>query len=184
MTPSIQQLRPPGPQQGPPIHAQPGQSPNIRCVTSQVSHQMPQGSTQIGLSVSQSHVDPSSGPVVPGGRILTGTVGLPPQIGAQQPSTLTGIQGHSIPTHVSSTTISPQPSGVIQVPSATGSGSVSVTNQALPAAQVSNIPTMQGIVTISTAQPFQPAVVPTTSNETPQATEDIKPRTAELISFD
>lgn len=202
MTPPIQQLQQPpsnhqipGPQQGPPVHVPPGQASAGRHIPPQqgTSSQIPQQApAQIGLPpVPQGpHIGPSSaGPVAPPtcpGHLSTGAViGLPPQIGSQQPSTLPGTQGSTMPTHVSNTAISSQP-GVIQAPAGTGSGSIPTTSQTLPGPQTSGIPTMQGITQIPAAQtiPFQPAPVLTTTNKTLQDAEDIKPRTAELISFD
>lgn len=195
--PPIQQLQPNnhqiGSQQGPTIHVSPGQAQAGRHISpqsapSQLSQQAPPP-TQIGLPpIPQGHMGPSSGPIVSGSHVPTGAVpvGLPPQIGSQQP-TLPGTQGSSISTHISNTVISSQPSGVIQVPAGTNSGPVSATSQALPGPQTSGIPTMQGMAQIPAAQPmpFQPAPPgPTVTNETRQDTEDIKPRTAELISFD
>lgn len=176
------------------MHVQPGQASagrHIPPAQQSAASQMPQPApTQIGLpAVPQGHMGPppSAGPVAPGGHLPAGAViGLPPQIGSQQPSTLPGTQGVPMPTHVSSAAISSQPAGVIQVPAGTGSGPVPTTSQALPGTQASGIPTMQGMAQIPAARsiPFQPAPVPTTTGETPQNTEDTKPRTAELISFD
>ncbi|XP_077260053.1 hepatocyte growth factor regulated tyrosine kinase substrate [Temnothorax americanus] len=191
--PPIQQLQPPsnhqiGSQQGPAVHVSPGQAQAGRHISPQqgASPQMPQQApppTQIGLPpIPPGHLGPSSGPVVAGA-----VVGLPPQMGSQQPSTLPG-QGPSISTHISNTAISSnQPSSVIQVPAGANSGPVPATGQTLPGPQTSGVPTMQGMAQISAAQsmPFQPAPpVPTTTNETSRAAEDTKPRTAELISFD
>lgn len=199
MTPPIQQLQPPsnhqiGSQQGPAIHVPPGQASAGRHISPQqgASSQMPQQApppTQMGLSpIPQGHMGPSSGPIASGSHVPTGAVvGLPPQIGSQQSSTLPGTQGpQGLSAHVSNTTIS-QPSGVIQVPAGASSGPVSATNQTLPGPQTSGVTTMQGMTQIPAAQsmPFQPAPpVPTTINETSQDARDIKPRTAELISFD
>lgn len=195
----IQQLQPPsnhqiGSQQGPTVHVSPGQAQTGRHISPQqqgASSQMPQQAppTQIGLPpIPPGHMGPSTGPVVPGSHVPTGAVvGLPPQIGSQQPSTLPGAQGSSMTTHISNTAISSQPSGVIQVPAGVNSGPVPATNQTLPGPQTSAIPTMQGMTQIPAPQsmPFQPAPpVPTTTNETPQNVENTKPRTAELISFD
>ncbi|XP_012230194.2 hepatocyte growth factor-regulated tyrosine kinase substrate isoform X1 [Linepithema humile] len=197
MTPPIQQLQPSsnhqiGPQQGAPVHVPPGQASAGRHIPPQqgVSSPMPQQApppTQIGLPpIPQGHLTPSSGPVAPGGHVPT-VVGLPPQMGSQQPSTMPGAQGTSMPSHVSSVTIASQPSGVIQVPAGACSGPVPAANQGLPGPQPSGVPAMQGITQISGAQsmPFQSVpAIPTTASETPQETEDVKPRTAELISFD
>lgn len=198
MTPPIPQLQPPsnhqiGPQQGPTVHMSPGQTTAGRHIPPQqgTSSQIPQQApppTQIGLPpIPQGHMGPSSVPVASGSLVPGAVVGLPPQIGSQQSSTLPGTQGSSIPAHVSNTTISSQPSGVIQVPAGASSGPVPAASQTLPGPQTSGVPTMQGMAQISAAQsmPFQPTPsVPTTTNETPQNAEDIKPRTAELISFD
>lgn len=197
--PPIQQLQPPsnhqiGSQQGPTIHVS-GQAQAGRHISPQqgASSQLPQQPpppTQIGLPpMPQGHMGPSSGPIVSGSHVPTGAVpvGLPPQIGSQQPPTLPGAQGSSISTHISNTAASSQPSSIIQVPAGANSGPVPVTNQALPGPQTSGIPTMQGMAQIPPAQsmPFQPAPpVPTATNETRQDAEDTKPRTAELISFD
>lgn len=197
MTPPIQQLQPPsnhqiGPQQGAPVHVPPGPASAGRHIPPQqgVSSPMPQQApppTQMGLPpIPQGHMTPSSGPVAPGSHVPT-VVGLPPQMGSQQPSTMPGAQGTSMPSHVSNTAIASQSSGVIQVPAGACSGPVPAANQGLPGPQPSGIPAMQGITQISGAQsmPFQPAPsIPTTASETPQAAEDVKPRTAELISFD
>lgn len=200
MTPPIQQLQPPsthqiGSQQGPTIHVSPGQVSAGRHISPQqgASSQMPQqvpAPTQIGLSpIPQGHMGPSSGPVASGTHVSTGTVvGLPPQIGSQQSSTLPGTQGSAISAHVTNTAISSQPSG-IQVPAGAISGSSGPVSgsQTLAGPQASGVPTMQGMAQIPTAQSmsFQPAPpVSTTINETPQDTRDTKPRTAELISFD
>ncbi|KAL6441864.1 hypothetical protein ACFW04_002339 [Cataglyphis niger] len=192
MTPSIQQLQPSnnhqiGPQQNPPVHIS-GQSstgrPPQQGISSQISQQAAP-SAQIGLPpIPQNHMGPSSGPVVPASLVPTGTVvGLSPQIGSQ-PSTLPGSQGSSMPAHVvSNAAISSQPSGVIQIPA----GSGPATGQALPGLQTSNVPTMQRMAQIPAAQSmsFQAAPpIPTTANEALQDVEDIKPKTAELISFD
>lgn len=195
MTPPMQQLQPPsnhqiGPQQGPTIHmsqASAGRhiSPQ-QGTSSQIPQQVPPP-TQIGLpSIPQGHMGPSSVPVASGNHVPSAVVGLLPQIGSQQPSTLPGTQGSSIPAHVSNTAIS-QPSGVIQVPAGASSGPILATSQTLPGPQTSGVSTMQGMAQIPAAQsiPFQPVPsVPTTTNETPQNAEDTKPRTAELISFD
>jgi len=111
---------------------------------------------------------------------------LPPQIGSQQLSTLPGTQGSAISTHVSNTAISSQSSGVIQMSAGVTSGPVPATSQTLPGPQVSGVPTVQGMTQIpAQSMPFQPAPpIPTTTNETLQDAEDIKPKTAELISFD
>lgn len=191
----IQQLQPPsnhqiGSQQGP-VHVSPGQAQAGRHISPQqgASPQIPQQApppTQIGLPpIPPGHMGPSSGPVVSGGHVPT-VVGLPPQIGSQA-STLPGAQGASMPTHIPNTAISSQPSGVIQVSAGANSGPVPATSQTLPGPQTSGVPTMQGMAQIPTVQsmPFQPAPpVPTITNETSQDVEDIKPRTAELISFD
>ncbi|KAL0123855.1 hypothetical protein PUN28_006001 [Cardiocondyla obscurior] len=196
--PPIQQLQPPnnhpiGSQQGPTVHVPPGQVQAGRHISPQqgASSQLPQQAPppQIGLPpIPPGHIGPSSGPVVSGGHVPAGAVvGLPPQIGSQQPSTLPGAQGPSISTHISNTAITAQPSGVIQVPAGANSISIPATNQTLPGPQTSGVP-MQGITQISGAQsiPFKPApaVITTATNETPQNAEDTKPRTAELISFD
>jgi len=194
MTPPIQQLQPSnhqiGSQQGPTIHVSPGQASAGRHISpqqgaSQIPSQVPPP-TQIGLPpLSQGHMGPSSGPIVSGSHVPTGVVGLPPQIGSQPP-TLPGTQGSAISTHVSNTAISSQSSGVIQMSAGVTSGPVPVTSQTLPGPQVSGVPTVQGMTQIpAQSMPFQPAPsIPTTTNETPQDAEDIKPKTAELISFD
>lgn len=158
------------------------------------SSQMPQQAppTQIGLPpVSQGHMGTSSaGPVAPGGHVPGGAmVGMPPQIGSQQPSTLPGAQGSSMPAHVYNAAMSSQPAGVIQVPASVGNGPASATSQALAGPQASGVPTMQGIpqnpAPAQPSMPFQPAPpAPAAANEAPQEEEDTKPRTAELISFD
>lgn len=195
--PPIQQLQPPsnhqiGSQQGP-VHVSPGQGQAGRHISPQqgAPPQIPQQAppTQIGLPpIPPGHMGPSSGPIVSGSHVPTGAVvGLPPQIGSQQASTLPGTQGSSMPTHISNTAISSKPSGVIQVPAGANSGPVPATSQTLPGPQTSGVPTMQGMVQIPTGQsmPFQPAPpVPTITNEISQDAEDTKPRTAELISFD
>ncbi|KYN13538.1 Hepatocyte growth factor-regulated tyrosine kinase substrate [Trachymyrmex cornetzi] len=199
MTPSIQQLQPPsnhqiGSPQGPMVHISSGQTSAGRHISPQqgASSQMPQQVpplTQIRLPpISQGHMGPSSGPIASGSHVPTGAiVGLSSQIGSQS-STLPGIQGASIPTHVSNTAISSQSSGVIQVPPAgANSGPVPAASQTLPGSQTPNVPTMQGMAQIPVVQSmsFQPVPpVATTTNETPQDAEETKPRTAELISFD
>ncbi|XP_011158521.1 hepatocyte growth factor-regulated tyrosine kinase substrate [Solenopsis invicta] len=199
MTPPIQQLQPPsnhqiGSQQGPAMYVPPGQASAGRHIPPQqgASPQLPQQApppTQIGglPPIPQGHMGPSAGPSshVPTGAV----VGLPPQIGSQPPSTLPGTQGpQGLSVHVSNTAISSQPSAVIQVPAGASSGPVPVTSQTLPGPQTSAVPTMQGMTQMPAAQsiPFQPPPppIPTTTNETPQDAGDIKPRTAELISFD
>ncbi|XP_020297492.1 hepatocyte growth factor-regulated tyrosine kinase substrate [Pseudomyrmex gracilis] len=204
--PPIQQLQPPsnhqmGPQQVPSVHVSSGQAAAGRHISPQqtVSSQIPQQTppSQIGLPpIPQSHVGLSSGPGthVPGGGTSV-PVGLPPHIRSQQASTLpVNTQASQMSAHVSSAAISSQPSSVIQVPGgvvpATGS-------QALPGPQTSGIPSMQGITAIPTAQsmpyrptppppppPSSPPPVPTTASEASKKEEDVKPTTAELISFD
>lgn len=193
MTQSIQQLQPPnnhqiGSQQGAPVHVPPGQASAGRHIPPQqgVSSPMPQQAppTQIGLPpIPQNHMTPSSGPVAPGSHVST-VMGLSPQIGSQQPSTMPGAQGTSMPSHISNA--ASQSSGVIQVPAGACSGPVPAANQGLPGPQPSGILAMQGMTQISGAQsmPFQSVPpAPTTTSEASQNT-DVKPRTAELISFD
>lgn len=192
MTSSIQQLQQPsnhqmpGTQQGPPVHVPPGQAGRHIALQQGISPQMPQQATSTQIGLPQGHMGPSSaGPVASGGHVPTGTVvGLPPQMAAQQSSTLPGTQGSSIPAHISNTVISSQPAGV--VPTGAGSGPIPATSQALSVPQVSNVSTMQGMVQIPVVQPmpFQPTPASTTANDTSQDVEDTKPRTAELISFD
>lgn len=196
---SIQQLQPPssnhqiGSQQGSTVHISSGQTSAGRHISPQqgASSRMPQQVpplTQIRLPpIPQGHMGPSSGPITSGSHVPTGAViGLSSQIGSQS-STLPGIQGTSIPTHVSNTAISSQSSGVIQVPAGANSGPVPAASQTLPGPQTPNVPTMQGMAQIPAVQSmsFQPAPpVATTTNETPQDAEETKLRTAELISFD
>ncbi|EZA61746.1 Hepatocyte growth factor-regulated tyrosine kinase substrate [Ooceraea biroi] len=179
-----------GPQQSPPMHVPPGQAsvgrhiPPAQGVSSQIPQQGPP--TQIGLppQVAQGHMGPSSGPVAPGSHVTpTGpVVGLPSQMGSQQPSTLPGT---------SPMLIGAQSTSFIQGPAgcqSASSGPIPVTSQGLPGGppQGSGVPTMQSMAQMPTAQsiPYQPAPVPTTVSEAPQEPEDTKPRTAELISFD
>ncbi|XP_018399484.1 PREDICTED: LOW QUALITY PROTEIN: hepatocyte growth factor-regulated tyrosine kinase substrate-like [Cyphomyrmex costatus] len=159
MTPSIQQIQPPsnhqlGSQQGPTIHMSSGQTslgrhiPPQQGASSQIPQQVPP-LTQIRLpSIPQGHIGPSSGSIASGSHVPTGTiVGLPSQIGSQS-STLPATQGASIPTHVSNTAISSQPSSVIQVSAESNSGPVPAASKTLPGSQTPNIPTMQGMAQI------------------------------------
>ncbi|XP_014476437.1 PREDICTED: hepatocyte growth factor-regulated tyrosine kinase substrate [Dinoponera quadriceps] len=192
MTPPIQQLQPPnnhqisGPQQqGPPVHVPTGQASAGRHMPPQQvpTSKIPQLVPQVVLpSVSQGHMSTSSaGPVAPGGH-AGAMVGIPPQIGSQQPSTLPGTQGSPMSAHVYNTAISSQPTGVIQVPA----GSGPATSQALAGSGVP--PAMQGMPqnpAAAQSMPFQPTPpAPAAASEAPQEEEDTKPRTAELISFD
>lgn len=116
-------------------------------------------------------------------------VGMPPQIGSQQPSTLPGTQGSPMSAHVYNAAMSSQPTGVIQVSAGAGSGPAPATSQTLAGPQASGVPTMQGIpqnpAAAQPSMPFQPTPpTPAVVNEAPQDEEDTKPRTAELISFD
>jgi len=181
----IQQVQAPnshqiGPQQGPPVHVQPGQAsvgrhiPPPQGASSQIPQQAPP--TQIGLPpISQGHMGPTSGPVTSGSHVTpTGpVVGLP-----------------SILPGTSPMLIAAQSTSFIQGPTSCQnhtSGPVPVTSQGLPGGpQASGVPTMQNMAQMPAAQsvPYQPTPVPTTISETPQEPEDTKPKTAELISFD
>lgn len=173
------------------MHVPPGQASVGRHVPPPQggSSQMPQQAppTQIGgmPPVPQGHMGPSSGPVAPGSHVPPPgpVVGLPSQMGSQQPVTLPGA---------SPMLIAAQSTSFIQGPAgcqSASSGPIPVTSQGLPGgSQGSGVPTMQSVAQMPTAQsvPYQPASVPTTApvSETLKEPEDTKPRTAELISFD
>lgn len=133
---------------------------------------------------------PSPAQIGPGGHGPPGqVVGLPPQMGPQQPSTLPGPQGPSMQPHISSTPISSQGTGTIQVPPGTTAGPILTSNQTIQAPQRPGIPTMQGIPQIPVSQgqqvQFQSVTsLSTATSEPAPVKEDSKPETAELISFD
>lgn len=188
------QMGPPPPQQGPTSHMTqtqpaPGHMPPQQGAPPQIAQSGPPN--QVGMpQVPQSHMGPSSTQIGPGAHGPPGqVVGLPPQMGPQQPSTLPGPQGPSIQPHVSNTPISSQGSASIQVPPGTTAAPIIASNQTMQGPQGSTVPTLQGMtqVSISQGQPlqFQSATpLPPASNETVPVKEDTKPETAELISFD
>ncbi|XP_076183145.1 hepatocyte growth factor regulated tyrosine kinase substrate isoform X2 [Ptiloglossa arizonensis] len=187
------QMGPPPPQ-GPPnqmaqMQPTPGHIPPQQGAPPQIPQPGPP--SQMGIpQLSQSHIGPSPAQVGPRAHGPPGqVVGLPPQMGSKQPSTLPGSQGPPMQPHVSNTPISSQGSGTIQVPSRTTVGPILASNQTMQGPPGSGLPTMQGISQIPVSQgqqiQFQPATsLPPTSNESVQVKEDTKPETAELISFD
>lgn len=187
------QMGPPAPQ-GPPNH--------MTQVPQTASHIPPQQGApqitqpgppnQIGIpQVPQSHMGPAPTQIGPGAHGPPGqVVGLPPQMGPQQQSTMPGHQGPSMQPHVSNTPISSQGSGTIQVPPGTTTGTILANNPTMQGPHRPGVPQMQGMgqVTVSQRQPSlqfpPPTSLPTATNETPRIKEDAKPETAELISFD
>ncbi|XP_015436469.1 PREDICTED: hepatocyte growth factor-regulated tyrosine kinase substrate isoform X2 [Dufourea novaeangliae] len=179
-----------GHQMGPPSHVtqtQPptGHIPAQQGAPSQITQQGQPNQMGIPQLGPQGHMGP--GAHGPPGQV----VGLPPQMGPQQPSTLPAPQGSSMQPHVSNPPISSQESGTIQVPAGAASGPILTSNQTMPGPQGPNLPAMpQGIsqVPVSQNQPslsYQPSTsMPPPSKETAQTKEDSKPETAELISFD
>nr|XP_003708287.1 PREDICTED: hepatocyte growth factor-regulated tyrosine kinase substrate isoform X1 [Megachile rotundata]XP_012152656.1 PREDICTED: hepatocyte growth factor-regulated tyrosine kinase substrate isoform X1 [Megachile rotundata] len=188
------QMGPPPPQQGPTSHITqsqpaPGHMPPQQGAPPQIAQPGPPN--QVGMpQVPQSHMGPSSTQIGPGAHGPPGqVVGLPPQMGPQQPSTLPGPQGPSIQPHVSNTPISSQGSSSIQVPPGTTAAPIMTSNPTIQGPQGSTVPTLQGMsqVPITQGQPLQfqsSTPLPPASNETVPVKEDTKPETAELISFD
>ncbi|KAK9295452.1 hypothetical protein QLX08_010231 [Tetragonisca angustula] len=186
------QMGPP-PQQGPPpnhmtqtqpttVHLPPQQG------TSQITQPGPPN--QIGIpQVPQTHMGPPPAQIGPGTHSSPGQVGLPPQMGPQQPSTMPGPQGPSMQPHVSNTPISSQGSGTIQVPPGTTTGTMLPSNPPMQGPQGPGVPAVQVMTQapISQGQQLQyqpPTSLPAASNEPTQLKEEVKPETAELISFD
>lgn len=173
------------PQQGPPPPLQTAPSNQIPMP------QVPQG--HMGPPPPGPQIPP--GPQVPPGPHGTPNqvVGLPPQMGPQQAVTLPGPQGPSLQQHVSSASISTQPSATIQVPGGPSSGPLPPSSQAIQIPQGPGLPTMPQPMPqpmphpVTQGQPmqFQPGTVPTISAEPSQPPpRETKPETAELISFD
>lgn len=194
----FQQIQPPsnhqiGPQQGPQVHVPSRQAsvgrhiPPPQGASSQIPQQVPPA--QIGLPpVPQSHMGPLSGTMASGSHVTpTGPViGLPSQMGSQQPSTLPGTSPMLI--GAQSTSFIQGPAGCQNTNSI---GPIPVTSQGLvpsgPQGPSGPIPTMQNVAQMPTAQsvPYQPTSTSAVIvNEVPQEPEDTKPKTAELISFD
>ena len=185
------QMGPPPPQQGPPSRMAQGQpAPGHIPPQQGAPPQITQPGPPNQMGIPQSHMGPSPAQIGPGGHGPPGqVVGLPPQMGPQQPSTLPGPQGPSMQPHISSTPISSQGTGTIQVPPGTTAGPILTSNQTIQAPQRPGIPTMQGIPQIPVSQgqqmQFQPVTsLSTATSEPAPVKEDSKPETAELISFD
>ncbi|XP_076752761.1 hepatocyte growth factor regulated tyrosine kinase substrate isoform X1 [Xylocopa sonorina] len=182
--PQLQQTG--GHQMGPPP-PQPGPPPTHMGQTQPASAHMPpqQGPPQITQPGPPNQIDMSQGHMGPPAQMGPGAhgspaqvVGMPPQMGPQQPSTMPGPQGPSMQPHVSNAPISTQGSGSIQVPPGT--------TTTMQGPQGSVISQMQGMSQVPVSQgqlQYQaPAPLPTVSHEPKQVKE--KPETAELISFD
>ncbi|XP_060827157.1 hepatocyte growth factor-regulated tyrosine kinase substrate isoform X2 [Bombus pascuorum] len=182
------------PPQGPPSsHITQTQPTPVHLPPQQGAPQITQSGppTQMGIpQVPQSHMGPSPAQIGPGAHGSPGqVVGLPPQMGPQQPSTMSGPQGPSMQSHVSNTPISSQGTGTIQVPPGTTIGTMLTSNPPMQGPQGASVPTMQGMAQapVSQGQQLQyqpPNSLPVASNEPTQVKKDAKPETAELISFD
>lgn len=186
------QMGPP-PQGPPPSHITQTQPTPVHLPPQQGAPQITQSGppTQMGIpQVPQSHMGPSPAQIGPGAHGPPGqVVGLPPQMGPQQPSTMSGPQGPSMQSHVSNAPISSQGTGTIQVPPGTTIGTMLTSNPPMQGPQGASVPTMQGMAQapVSQGQQLQyqpPNSLPAASNESTQVKKDAKPETAELISFD